>query len=507
MQTVKAWPAGGGSKTPAAPKWDVLGTILMTLGLLLVAAAITLGAYPLLSSIRGEMRANDAFTSEMETASVYDQAVVDELISEAESYNAMLAGTNGGDYGSTALYDQQLDYNNSHIFCWLDIPSLNIKMPVYRDDGTEEVSVNGAEHVRGTSLPVGGVPSNCVITAHSGSHEGTSMMFNKLDLIEHDAIIILWTLGRPYAYRVTGWEQTQPEETDNLLISGNTDQLTLLTCRPIGTTAKRLFVHCVRTDYVPEMAQSSRIELLAEPDFPQFVGSLVGGGILLWIILLLAWRKKTAWYLNRIIDKESRGFTEEDIARIVKNTDENVAELQLKWFRRARLVMFGGQLKGKWRRVKDDRSCIIVEFEHDAMGDSWMRTAEGYPDYLMERGEFVVQGLDGEIALYADYHNATLVFSKERPKEDDGDDGNDGNDGGAPGGSAPAGSEGVASAASAASAAGAGSVADLSAGGNEGVGVAGAASAASPVAASSPDVGAASGVGAATSGWGGSDVT
>ena len=404
---IAPYPRKEGEETPAAPKWDVLGTVVTVVGLMLIAAALTLAAYPLIQSIRGEIRANNQFTAEMETVSVYDQDEVDRLIANAEDYNKMIAGVDG--VTDVVLYDDQLEYENSHIFCWLDIPSLNIKMPVYRDDGTDEVTPNGAEHVRGTSLPVGGIPSNCVITAHSGAHEGVSMAFNKLEQLEHDDLIILWTYGRPYAYRVTGYEQTAPEATEQLEITDmDADELTLLTCRPIGTTAKRLFVHATRTEYDPETAPASRIEILSEPDFPLFVGALIGSGILVWLILLAAWRKKTVWKLDRVLGE--REIAHEEILDAAKDESMPEMRLELRAFRKAKLYLFGGKIDGKWKRVKDDRSKITLQFDHNAMGDSIVECAEGYPDIRLPRGAFEAQALDEELAIHIDYHASTLVF-------------------------------------------------------------------------------------------------
>lgn len=404
--------------TKAAPKWDPLSTLLITMGLLLVSAALVVGSYPFLSYQWGAYRANQQFTQEIEQASIYDQDIVAQKIADAEAYNAAIAG--GDTEAKYSLYDDQLGYGESAVISWLDIPSLDIKIPVYRDDGTEEVTQTGAEHVRGSSLPVGGESANVVITAHSGSHAGTSMAFNKLDFIEHDALVILWTYGIPYAYREVGWEQTSPEDTESMKIKQGEDQLTLLTCRPIGTTAKRLYVHCKRVDYTPDMAQKEHIELLAAPDLPLFIGTLVGAGILIWLILLAAWRKKTVWYLNRRIGEE--GMDEQETARLNNALDETM-RLELRIFRKMRLHLYGNKIKGSWRRDKEDASVIICEFDHDAMGESVILRGEDAPKHVPEktrlpRGEFEMKSLDDELALPIEYNTACLVFKREKPKDD-----------------------------------------------------------------------------------------
>ncbi len=285
---------GGAKKPNAAPKNKLLSTVFIVVGLLFVSAALTVAMYPFLSSQWEANSAYQQFTAERARAEAYDQETVDSLIADAEVYNAVLAGQVSTDAADTlpSAYDQELRYNGSDVICWLEIPAVDIKLPVYADDGSAEVSADGAEHMRGTSLPVGGASCNTVITAHSGSHAGTSMAFNKLDLLKVGDVVVLWTLGRPYAYEVTGWEQTNPDDMSNMRIREGSDELTLLTCRPIGTTARRLFVHASRTDYVPEVQEDSRVYALNAPDFWQFILALCFAGIVLWILLIVLVRRK-----------------------------------------------------------------------------------------------------------------------------------------------------------------------------------------------------------------------
>lgn len=277
---------GKGASSKSASGKRALPAALKVVGLLLVAASVVLAAYPFLSSRWGAYRANRQFTSERAIAAQYDQQEVDREIAEAEAYNVMLAGNAAQE--TVVPYESQLDCEGSRVICWLDIPSIDVKIPVFRDDGADDVPLEGAEHVRGTSLPVGGVPSNTVITAHSGAHAGTSMAFNKLDFLEEGDAVVLWTYGRPYAYAVSGMEQTSPDDTSALMVAEGTDQLTLLTCRPIGTTARRLLVHAQRAEYVPGGEGVVRMEVLADPDLALFVAALLVGGLALWSLLLLS---------------------------------------------------------------------------------------------------------------------------------------------------------------------------------------------------------------------------
>lgn len=413
---IPPYPRGGGEESSAAPRRGALSGVLTAFGMLLVVGAIVVAAYPFVSSRIGAYRANQQFTAEREIASAYDEAAVDASIGRAEAYNAALAGTGASEGG--ASYEQQLVVDDSHVLCWLDIPSLGIKMPVFHDDGTDEVPAEGAEHVMGTSLPVGGVPSNTVITAHSGANGGTPMAFNKLDYLQAGDAIVLWTLGRPYAYVVTDSEQTDPGDVSGLHIREGAEELTLLTCRPIGTTARRLLVHAKRTDYMPSDESGERTEILADPDEVRFMAALGALGIIPALLLLLAWRRKCVWYLNRGLG--AMLFSEHDLATLEGEGQSDMA-LELLSFGRARMRLYGQEERGSWKRDRRNRQAVILEFAQTpsdnvpfACPRQYARIGMGH--VVLPCGPIEIRALDGEIAIDVNGRTSRLVFSRKKPQ-------------------------------------------------------------------------------------------
>jgi len=268
---------------------DALSAFLAAIGVILVVLALAIALYPGISAYWGAHRAQQQFTLARATASQYPADKADEIIAAAQEYNLQIAGA--GDGEGVKPYESQLEYDATGILCWLEIPKLDIVLPVYRDDGTDEVPAEGAEHVRGTSLPVGGVPSNAVITAHSGSHRGTPMAFNKLEQLGYGDAVVLWTFGRPFAYEVTGSEVVEPDDIGNRMIATSDDELTLLTCRPIGTTAKRLFIHAARADYLAD-GDGIRIGALTTSEwFIVVVVIALVGAVLVALLLYIKWRR------------------------------------------------------------------------------------------------------------------------------------------------------------------------------------------------------------------------
>lgn len=222
--------------------------VLQVLGF---ALGVALLVYPLLTDILYTYEASNAITTlKSEASSAEDDPRRRVQLVQAQAYNAVLAGRDPGMERAGILpYEKQLDWQVPYIG-WLEIPVINVSLPVYH--GTDEETLSGgAGHVEGTSLPVGGDPSNCCISAHSGLQ--TARMFDDLRRLQVGDKVCVHTLGDPYAYEVCGVETVLPEETDHLGIYSEdvADMLTLVTCTPIGVNDHRLLVHCKRIAYDP----------------------------------------------------------------------------------------------------------------------------------------------------------------------------------------------------------------------------------------------------------------
>ena len=171
---------------------------------------------------------------------------------EAHAYNDELAGrTPSMEPSQIVPYDEQLTFERDPMMSWVDIPSINVSMPIYH--GTSDAALMaGVGHLQNTSLPVGGASAHCVLTAHSGM--GNLRMFDDIRQLVPGDLVLLHTMGDTYAYRVTGSEVVWPDEVDSLAIEPGRDLLTLVTCTPYGVNDHRLLVHCERTDYNPDEA-------------------------------------------------------------------------------------------------------------------------------------------------------------------------------------------------------------------------------------------------------------
>ena len=178
------------------------------------------------------------------------------ILLQARSYNELLVGESPElPADQVAPYEEQLIFDRDPMMSWVEIPSINVSMPIYHGTG-EESLMAGVGHLEGTSLPVGGASSHCVLTAHSGMRNLS--MFDDIHALKEGDLVLLHTMNQTLAYRVVGSEVVWPDEVESLAIEPGADKLTLVTCTPYGVNDHRLLVHCDRTEYVEQEAADQK---------------------------------------------------------------------------------------------------------------------------------------------------------------------------------------------------------------------------------------------------------
>ena len=148
----------------------------------------------------------------------------------------------------TLIYKKQLDAGRG-IMGILKIDKINVNLPIYHgtDEGVLQV---GAGHLRGTSLPVGGIGTHAFITGHRGLPSST--LLSNLDKMVKGDIFIIYVMGETLTYEVDDIQTVIPEDVDALNIYPDKDYCTLVTCTPYGINTHRLLVRGHRVDGVAE---------------------------------------------------------------------------------------------------------------------------------------------------------------------------------------------------------------------------------------------------------------
>lgn len=211
-----------------------------------------------------------------------------EQLAAAETYNAALSAgvvleRNGNvPVGDFSLSDASLEYSAlldggaNGLMARVQIPSIGVDLPVYHGT-SDEVLARGAGHLEGSHLPVGGVGTRAVLTAHRGLANAT--MFTNLDDVVVGDTFTVQTLGRVLTYRVRDTQVIEPEETGTLRAEPGSDLVTLVTCTPLGINTHRILVTGERITPTPEPALRAATAPSEIPGFPWWIVYL-GTGLL-----------------------------------------------------------------------------------------------------------------------------------------------------------------------------------------------------------------------------------
>lgn len=191
--------------------------------------------------------------------------------------------------GSGVLKDESLVYedilavNDSGLMGHVKVPSINADLPIYHGT-SDEVLGKGAGHLEGSHLPVGGASTHSVITAHRGL--ANAEMFTNLDKVAVGDRFVIEVFGEVLTYEVRKSQVVEPDDTGSLRPSAGIDQVTLITCTPLGINSHRILVTGERI--LPTPVQDLDLAGPA-PDIPGFPWwaviygiTVLGVGIYLW---------------------------------------------------------------------------------------------------------------------------------------------------------------------------------------------------------------------------------
>lgn len=199
--------------------------------------------YPFVGNLVSVMTANVVIGSYDEEIKSLDTSEIDELFAKADEYNKSLYS------GSKTDVDAKCLNRTDGIMCYVDVPKVNIYLPVYYGT-SNEVLEKGCGYLENTSLPVGGKNTHSVISGHTGLP--SAEMFTALDQVVEGDVFYIHILNRVLAYKIDKIQAVLPNETDTLSIVSGEDYVTLLTCTPYGINDRRLLVRGTRIPYTPE---------------------------------------------------------------------------------------------------------------------------------------------------------------------------------------------------------------------------------------------------------------
>ena len=265
-------------------------TIIIICFILVILLGAGAAAYPLIASINNEHTQSLVQTEYAEKLQQLDTSEIDAALAAAREYNKTISTVQIEDIDKIKAdlppYEDLLNLANNGIMGYIMIPAINIDQPIYH--GTTGTAMEkGAGHMVGTSLPVGGIGTHAVISAHSGM--ASAKLFTDLDKLKLGDMFFITVCNQKLAYEVDNIAVVEPTDIDLIRIDTQQDYVTLLTCTPYGVNTHRLLVRGHRVDMAEEAI--SEVEEKVKPAASTWMeryeqGILIGIAIFLGLLLI-----------------------------------------------------------------------------------------------------------------------------------------------------------------------------------------------------------------------------
>lgn len=250
---------------------NILLTILFLLGLGILL-------YPTVSDI-----VNTEF-NEKRIAS-YEKAVEDMSLADYSSYFEKAMAYNEKIKRHIKIneneYENQLNVDNSGIMGYIEIPKIDVKLPIFHGVDSSVLQI-GIGHLKETTLPIGGKGTHSALSGHRGLP--SAKLFTELDELEIGDTFNIYILDKSLSYQIDNIIVVEPNDASSLGIIPDKDYVTLITCTPYGINTQRLLVRGTRVEY---KKNDKKLVYNSEADIidPNKVALILG--VIIWVILFI----------------------------------------------------------------------------------------------------------------------------------------------------------------------------------------------------------------------------
>ncbi len=252
---------------------------------------LSLLLYPTVSDYWNSLHQSRAISAYVDQVKSLDQNQYNNLIQSAVDYNTEHAKRGNIFYlddEEREFYNSKLDISGNGIMGYIEIPEIGCSLPIYH--GTQQDILQIAiGHMEGTSLPVGGDSSHCVLSGHRGLP--SAVLFSNLDKLVIGDVFTINVLNEIYTYEVYEISTVLPYELESLRIEPYKDLCTLVTCTPYGVNTHRLLVKAQRIENL-ENAPTTHVVADAMQIEPTIVAPILAIPMLLILLIILIFQPK-----------------------------------------------------------------------------------------------------------------------------------------------------------------------------------------------------------------------
>jgi len=253
--------------------------------ILFLVAGLSLLLYPTVSDYWNSFHQSKAIASYAQSVANLDSDTYERMKQEAESYNLSLSQKAFNlklTEEETLQYNSVLDITGTGIMAYVEIPKVNCTLPIYHGTGDAVLQI-AAGHIEGTSLPVGGEGTHCVISGHRGLP--SARLFSDIDQLVAGDRFMVRTLDEVLTYEVDQILIVLPYEVSALEPEPGKDLCTLVTCTPYGINTHRLLVRGHRVETINQ--KEIRVTADAAQIDPLVVAPIIAIPLLMMLLLTL----------------------------------------------------------------------------------------------------------------------------------------------------------------------------------------------------------------------------
>ena len=203
---------------------------------------LSLLLYPTVSNYWNAQHQTQAVVDYTERIEKMDDSEKLAEIDRAVSYNSVLVD-NGRRFSPNKeekeIYNSILSVDDNGMMGYITIPELRLKLAIYHGVDESVLQV-GIGHIEGSSLPVGGSGTHCVISGHRGLP--SAKLFTDIDKLVIGDVFMLHVYDEMLTYEIDQILIVEPEDYSALAIEEGKDYCTLVTRTPYGINTHRLLI-------------------------------------------------------------------------------------------------------------------------------------------------------------------------------------------------------------------------------------------------------------------------